>query len=981
MSRLRHARSDYRIRLDETPSGSIRVRGGTHPAVEVSTSLMVGELFGALDAALEGIRDGRRSGGDIRRVVISTNREELDRVPWEQFLPDDIRKDFLCVRDSAVRAQIAATPLNLPLRLLEVDGDSVGAAVRHAFGDRGPEAYEDVVTVTSVSWSQFDKLFPGEALVTADVIHFHDTSFLPPGPDLLRTAAPDWRGTLGWFLRRLALWQTRLLILEGWWDYRLFELAAAIVARGGPAVRITDAMEPGIYDRLLHDAPLDRVFEPERSPWKALFLGGGREELLRVSQIGERIVSHFDGLSGSGRILPDPAVRSARDFATAWREKRFNLQARPGLLPMSNEVIRVRDTGFAVKRSATPSEQQQERSERYVNAMFFDEEEDPHVRRRQNRAPLLPGKVAHLGIDIGPRDEGAWMMGQLPILEDAFKWTPDMLGAWIEIAVTGIDCDVIGAPVRELWLPRQGASDRIYFAVTPREDRPIREAARLRYCIYHGSNLVQSWLLAALVEPVDDPSHDAHALARALGLEPDAPLGPREVGWVARLEYTTLTDLDRLDSLSPRSLSVFANDSLGERRLTLKGSDFFVVVHPQNLGAKVVAARQALEGVGLDRTPPDDPRHWTYRYEQSDRDKLKQDLQSLATAGWNLYQALIPNHERIQLRELLANRTGRLKFVHHDLRETIPWGLLYDRKIDTKRASNAAGVRLEADTCLAALPRSDGSFPTNECGGPDCLLNPQQIAARKRETGCVVDESTVACPLRFWGFRHEVEVPVAQTSSFDREAPEPEPTEIAASPKPVVAVGWCPEVPGAKQHVETLDTTLMPLASLNPKNNRDDVVQLLLDGNPIDVVYLFCHAHKPQPSMEQLVFGANAKGVAHVFAADLDPDGAIWCSRPLAFLNGCGTAAFDPESLSPFVETLIRDRGASVVIGTEVRVWSTFAAEVGLEFLSRFLTGDLSAGDCLLTVRRALLSRLNPLGLAYTLYGRTELVLMRLATC
>jgi len=57
----------------------------------------------------------------------------------------------------------------------------------------------------------------------------------------------------------------------------------------------------------------------------------------------------------------------------------------------------------------------------------------------------------------------------------------------------------------------------------------------------------------------------------------------------------------------------------------------------------------------------------------------------------------------------------------------------------------------------------------------------------------------------------------------------------------------------------------------------------------------------------------DAKGV-------ITPDalrGGPWPRHPLVFLNGCKTAAYSPETMSPFFKKLIDDRQAAGIIGTE----------------------------------------------------------------
>ena len=94
--------------------------------------------------------------------------------------------------------------------------------------------------------------------------------------------------------------------------------------------------------------------------------------------------------------------------------------------------------------------------------------------------------------------------------------------------------------------------------------------------------------------------------------------------------------------------------------------------------------------------------------------------------------------------------------------------------------------------------------------------------------------------------------------------------------------------------------------------------------------------------------------------------------HPLVVLNGCNTAKFRPDALSPFIRHLMRDCEAAGVLGTEMPVFELLAGKVAIDFLGRFLNGE-PAGPALLAVRRALMAGGNPLGLAYTLYAVSEL--------
>ncbi|KPV53289.1 hypothetical protein SE17_10500 [Kouleothrix aurantiaca] len=91
--------------------------------------------------------------------------------------------------------------------------------------------------------------------------------------------------------------------------------------------------------------------------------------------------------------------------------------------------------------------------------------------------------------------------------------------------------------------------------------------------------------------------------------------------------------------------------------------------------------------------------------------------------------------------------------------------------------------------------------------------------------------------------------------------------------------------------------------------------------------------------------------------------------RPFIFMNAQRLLSADPTQTDSFVPYFLQ-RGARAVLGGEASLPVFFAAQFGLEFVSRFVAGEESAGNLLLALRRAYLTqRRNVLGLLYTLYG------------
>lgn len=91
--------------------------------------------------------------------------------------------------------------------------------------------------------------------------------------------------------------------------------------------------------------------------------------------------------------------------------------------------------------------------------------------------------------------------------------------------------------------------------------------------------------------------------------------------------------------------------------------------------------------------------------------------------------------------------------------------------------------------------------------------------------------------------------------------------------------------------------------------------------------------------------------------------------RPIVFLNMCHSAGLLPSMNSGLARVFI-DRNASAIIGTESPMTPTFAHPFAKSVLDALLGGK-DVGTALLTARHHFLDKhRNPLGLAYTLYGR-----------
>jgi hypothetical protein len=671
-----------------------------------------------------------------------------------------------------------------------------------------------------------------------------------------------------------------------------------------------------------------------------------------------------------------------------------------GMLPVAAKVADLRSIITRLIQGRKPSPEK-----RHVNASFFSERYGELAKIGQRGARLRRGEVVHFGVQIGPKDRLTVTIGPMAFVEEMIRWEEETECAWLEIGVTAIDFDLLGAPVQEVGLPRTGKTDLVTFALRPRMSTAVPGVARLRFSIFYRNNVIQSFLVAALLDNAEGDLEGA--LAKALRLSPEEMKEAAGVGYLSRLEYSALQSIDEAAASRPRALTIVSNESAGQKVVTFKGDELFRVVVDANLTDKVREMREALnrasvmERQEVNPVAPDQPpvkvKDYRFAFDASkpnsgNPDELLDLMWDMARAGWSLYDMLVPAEaDRQRVHKLLRQGQG-IHAAHIDVSDVIPWSLIYDREVvDTKheytdpRDPNAPVYDVARAVCPASMPAVDGTIPLEECGTrKDCLLHPELNAQKKRDGEKIHRSETVICPRRFWGFMVPIEVPVQQVEKLKDPPPRSIPTIIKASKPAAFVAGFNPNLGRAASHEGELKKIVQQNARaslIKPAiSGKEPLRQLLLLEQP-DLVYFYCHAHASLTGQGGRTVGPNLD-FGRGFDGNLDdvlvpPDlaGGAWSREPLVFMNGCGTVGFNPCAPSEFIKKFIQGRAASAVIGTEVTVWEDLAHEVAEVFFEAFLRGE-TAGDALLQVRRKLLAKFNPLGLVYTLYGSADLQLI-----
>lgn len=291
-----------------------------------------------------------------------------------------------------------------------------------------------------------------------------------------------------------------------------------------------------------------------------------------------------------------------------------------------------------------------------------------------------------------------------------------------------------------------------------------------------------------------------------------------------------------------------------------------------------------------------------------------------------------------------------MEFCSRDsVRLTLPTALVYDAPLD----SNAADLTL--------CPDIDDALRR----GLDLLSSPC-LRGHCPSHG----DLQVVCPSGFWGFRHEIGVPVTL-------APQgPGATETATiipgadNPSFLVGVTTDPTFRRRLGHLEELQALHVPV-TWDVGETRGELLKKMQAASP-HIVYLLCHGVESD-GLPALVVGdpADPQGIT---PDNLQAYGIAWReTRPLVVLNGCQTTALDPTKPLNFVEAFTREAFASGVVGTEISVFEELACDFAEELLRRFIKYDLPLGRAVREAPLLLLKAGNPLGLVYIPFGSVGL--------
>jgi hypothetical protein len=877
----------------------------------------------------------QRGGETANRPLVELVIEDigLTDLPWEILVRD---LGFLALRTSAVPPRVAQVPLTVPLRMLAVDAPVDAAIVGMGFAALSCGA----ANVEQFVW---DGRWP-----TVDVLHIAGFG----DDDLLDFAHPQLARTAGWIERIVHLHHVRLLVLECPRPQvaNARRLVSELADRGGPAmavVEVGDTVLPQLLMALVAPEGFGGFYG--RLVGRGTLIGGqARLELLDVNEV-VRCINH---MAEHPRHKFDAQLLELHGASLVWRM----FEAPDLSYVLTRDIDRFRSAMSALPLRLMKLFHGEK--VRYLVPTLAREGQSGVEQISEAGEPLVLDAPIQLQVRVRPSELRVDVLDAVALVDEIFSWDHEDGGTWVELGVTGIDTDIQGNAVQQLWVPRTGPSQTVTFTVIPRAG-----ISYVRLAIYVEQNVAQTILISMLARGPSMAQGTDGREAMSDQLRRDGRTLPETLPrWLARVEYALLSDMSGLGAIPARAASVVVNHLAGTDVVTVKYAGGQVDVRTSGMAAAGADVRRALERIST-ITAAEGARPDRYRFESDepgDPALLLEYLTPLAAAGRGLFDSMIPYDAREAVSAVVQREGLPVHVANLVMEKAVPWAAVYDRPISQHEARYL---------CTAALPDREGVMPGVACGeAPACLLS-----ANGSQGELLASE--VICPQGFWGFRQNVEMPV-QRSEPGKHAADAARATAKQSPTRVGLAVYRGLTVGGHHH----DELVKLLGAADPRAQKswdvENVRSLLhsLNNDPVDLIYFMSHANAADGTEGQAgsgqVWYPNEKGVLTALTR-ADFEGKSWPDRPLVILNGCRTAASDPSAISALMQELTADRGAGGAIGTEIAVWEQLASCVGQLLVERFLASD-AAGDALLFARRRLLGRHNPLGLAYSLYATTE---------
>lgn len=557
------------------------------------------------------------------------------------------------------------------------------------------------------------------------------------------------------------------------------------------------------------------------------------------------------------------------------------------------------------------------------------------LRRRQLYEPFRAGWRYRLGVQIGlPNLEYSVFEEPPPDIDSRIPWdsATDRL-IELEVCVYAKSFKLLSAATQKLVLSRSGPTRLIHFDFKAPVIAGVHD---LRIALYAGNNLVQSFLLSALVAGLADVDVHRNFVEQRDLLE--AP------SVTVRLTSSAVSHLSAAEDLPARALSVALNDDADPAGHTLmvKGASGGVSARTDESKIAWFNARyrDVLQAV---------------HNQDKDWAATVRDLAKIGQGLWNLLAKATRSEATLNA---LRGEGETLQFVRHSSILGMPWQLLYDFHLPS-------GEHFAKPTVCRADSAVVGAWP--RVGHMGCRHHPGK---------------PVICVEGFWAFRHRLEL--LSEEAHDGQTRTRVRTVHAPAPHPLLTLGA--SLGGIlEQQAEAAWRHAYP-QRFHRITQADAPVHTGLWSHALlpAVLLLLSHLYDEQEqlNLERRVYACEPTGLdEHEISATRLMTAKVhnlpWeATRPIVMLMACESARQDTHELVSLTDAFLQ-AGAAAVIGTEWNVKAWEALDFGKTATAALLSGKSTLGQVMQAYYRQGLTSGQGVPMLFTAYGNADLSVMQ----
>jgi hypothetical protein len=518
-----------------------------------------------------------------------------------------------------------------------------------------------------------------------------------------------------------------------------------------------------------------------------------------------------------------------------------------------------------------------------------------------------------------------------PVAIDPHLGPPDdSAGYNLEVAIQGKAFAIESERAVKLRLPLAGNSDPIYFEVrTPAVFGPNE----LRLCIYHRNFLVQSLLLAALIEP-SESDHTSRVTT-------------------VRVETTQAPNFSALYELGERALSIGMNNGSGGKThdfvLTSDGKSNEISLPATTFKTTHDEIRKQLDAAARDPKAPKLPFNYPKIKPGSPTPTdVASWIRAFAAWGHKLYDAFFDRIAqtgsplRPQIVGLQTKTGERIQVFRFAYEDAFLWSLLYDWDLPSNPS---------APVCLGwTLDALGNAVPCTHhvTSGQYCVRG-------------------------FWGVRHRIEELLPGTPAKTVQPP------TGDKPVRLIADAGLRESALLTTDLTTdLGAAALAAGPVQPASLLD-VLFKTTTARPALLILLGHHERQLLPgglgqSRIKIDSAPEWLSEADVRSRAQKEPTAWGQPRSTVVMMACASGTTGAETLTDFT-TVWNACGASAIVGTECVIGPQLAAEFARSFATRVWKDKQNLGDAMAEIRAELLAEGNPLAFLFHSVGNIDLVL------